>query len=94
MVKNVPANAGAVGDWDLIPGLGRFPRGGNGNPCQYSCLRNPMDGGAWWAAVHGVAEGHILNVQFLLILFFVVFIIEINRDMISSKSEYNESNCF
>jgi len=56
VVKNVPANAGAVGDWDLIPGLGRFPRGGNGNPCQYSCLRNPMDRGSWRAAVHKVTE--------------------------------------
>ena len=40
----------------LIPGWGRFPRGGHGNPLQYSCLRNPMDKAAWWATVHGVAE--------------------------------------
>ena len=39
-----------------IPGLGRFPGEGNGNPLQYSCLENPMDKGAWWAAVHGVAK--------------------------------------
>ena len=39
-----------------IPGLGRSPGGGNGNPLQYSCLENPMDTGAWQAAVHGVAE--------------------------------------
>ena len=44
MVKNLPANAGDVA---LIPGLGRSPGGGNGNPLQYSCLRNPMDSGAW-----------------------------------------------
>ena len=37
----------------LIPGLGRSPRGGNGNLLQYSCLENPMDRGAWWATVHG-----------------------------------------
>ena len=49
-VKNPPANAGDVG---LIPGLRRFPGGGNGNPLQYSCLENPMDRGAWWATVHG-----------------------------------------
>ena len=45
-----------VGDLGLIPGLGRSPGEGNGNPLQYSCLENPMDGGAWWATVHGVAK--------------------------------------
>ena len=40
----------------LIPGLGRFPGGGLGNPLQYFCLENPMDGGAWWATVHRVAR--------------------------------------
>ena len=44
-----------VGDPGSIPGLGRSSGEGNGNPCQYSCLENPMDGGAWWATVHGVA---------------------------------------
>ena len=53
MVKNLPANAGDVG---LIPGLGRFPGGGHGNPLQYSCLENPMDRGGWQATVHAVAE--------------------------------------
>ena len=44
--------------WDLgwIPGLGRSPGGGNGNPLQYSCLENPMDRGVWWATVHGIAK--------------------------------------
>ena len=45
-----------VGDLGLIPGPGRSPGEGNGNPLQYSCLENSMDGGAWWATVHGVAE--------------------------------------
>ena len=45
-----------MGDLGLISGLGRSPGEGNGNPLQYSCLENPMDGGAWWAAVHGVAK--------------------------------------
>ena len=40
----------------MIPGLGRSPGEGNGNPFQYSCMENPMDGGAWWATVHGVAK--------------------------------------
>ena len=44
-----------AGDLGLIPGLGRFPEVGNGNPLQYSCLKNPMGRGAWWAIVHGVA---------------------------------------
>ena len=56
MVNNLPANAGDVRDADLIPGLGRSPGEGNGNPLQYSCLENPMDGGAWWATIHGVAK--------------------------------------
>ena len=45
MVKNPPANAGDIRDADLIPGSGRSPRGGNGNPLQYSCLENPTDRG-------------------------------------------------
>ena len=51
----VKASACNAGDLGLISGLGRSPGEGNGNPLQYSCLENPMDGGAWWAAVHGVA---------------------------------------
>ena len=53
VVKNPPANAGDAG---LIPGSGRSPGEGNGNPLQYSCLRNPMNRGAWWATIHGVAK--------------------------------------
>ena len=56
VVKNLPAHAGDVRDTALIPGSGRSPGGGNGNPLQYSCLENPMDRGAWWATVHGVAK--------------------------------------
>ena len=55
-VKNLPANAGNAGDASLIPGLGRYPREGNGNSLQHSCLENPMDRGAWWAAVRGVTK--------------------------------------
>ena len=51
-VKTPPANAGDVGDMGLIPGLGRSPAGGNGNPLQYSCLKYPMDRGAWQTTVH------------------------------------------
>ena len=56
MVKNPPANAGAKGDSGSIPGLGRSPGGGNGNPLQCSCLENPMHRGAWRAIVHVVAK--------------------------------------
>ena len=56
VVKNPPANAGDLRDEGLIPGSGRSPGGGHGNPLQYSCLENPMDRGAWWATVHGVTK--------------------------------------
>ena len=52
-VKESACNAGDLG---LIPGSGRSPGEGNGNTLQYSCLENPMDGGAWWSTVHGVAK--------------------------------------
>ena len=58
VVKNLPADAGDARDSGLIPGWGRFPGKGNGNSLQYSCLGNPIDRGAWWATVHGVAELH------------------------------------
>ena len=56
MVKYLPDNAGDAGGVGLIPGLERFPGGGDHSPLQYSCLENPMDRGAWRAAVHGVTE--------------------------------------
>ena len=56
VVKNPPASAEDIRDAGLIPGLGRSPGGGHGNPLQYSCLENPMDRGARWATVHGVAK--------------------------------------
>ena len=55
-VNNPPANAGDLGDLDSIPWSGRSPLGGHSIPLQYSCLENPMDGGAWQATVHGVAK--------------------------------------
>ena len=56
VVESQPANAGDARDSGSIPGLGRSPGEGNGNPLQYSCLENPWDRGAWWAAVHGVLK--------------------------------------
>ena len=51
--SEVKASACNAGDLSSIPGSGRSPGEGNDNPLQYSCLENPMDGGAWWATVHG-----------------------------------------
>ena len=56
VVNNLPANAGGIKDVGLIPGLGRSPGGGHGNPLQYSGLENPVDRGACWATVHRVAK--------------------------------------
>ena len=56
VVKNPPANAGDTRDAGSVPGSGKFPEGGHGNPLQYSCLENPMDRGAWRATVHRVAK--------------------------------------
>ena len=72
VVKNLPANAGdtgvaglipGLGDAGLIPGLGRFPEERNVNPSQYSCLGSSMDGGAWQATVHGVAESDMTELK-------------------------------
>ena len=78
-VKNPPANAGDTGDAGSIPGSGRSTGGGNGYPLQYSCLKNPMDRGAWRATVHGVAKSrtehtHTQNIVYfnekILIIFY------------------------
>ena len=61
VVKKLAANAGGVRDVGSIPGLGRSPGGGPGNPLQYSCLENPMDR-AWWATVHRAEESDMSEV--------------------------------
>ena len=50
-----------MGDQGFIPGLGRSPGEGNGNPLQYSCLENSIDRGTWWAIVHGVSESDMIE---------------------------------
>ena len=62
MIKDLPANAGDMRDPGSIPGLGKSPGGGHGNPLQYSCLENPMDRGAWQAIVHRVIESDTTEV--------------------------------
>ena len=56
VVKNLPASSGDIRDVGSIPGSGRSPGGGHGNPLQYSCLENPRDRGAWQATDHGVTK--------------------------------------
>ena len=56
VVKNPSVREGDIRDVGSVPGLGRSPGEGNGDPLQYSCLENPMDRGAWWAMVHRVAK--------------------------------------
>ena len=74
MVKDLPANAGDLG---LIPGLGRSPAVGTGNPLRYSCLENLMDRGAWRATAHGVVKSwtHLSTAAaavYSLALFFLI----------------------
>ena len=78
LVKGFPGgsdgkeSACSAGNMGLIPGLGRSPGEGNGNPLQYSCLGNPMDGGAWQATVHGVAQSQTrLSSQSCLIPYYL-----------------------
>ena len=59
MVKNPSATAGDIRDRGSIPGLGRSPGGGHGNPLQHSCLENPMGGGVWRTTVYGLAKSQI-----------------------------------
>ena len=72
-VRNPPANAGDV---DSIPGSERSPGEGNSNPLQHSCLENSMDGGAWWATVHGLAKSwtQLSDFTFSSFIFLKIFI--------------------
>ena len=66
MVKNPPADVKDMRDTGLIPGLGRSPGGGHGNPRQYPCLENPMDRGAWGATKLDTTEGVLAHMQILI----------------------------
>ena len=79
MVKNPPANSGDAGS---IPGLGRSHGEGNGNPPQYSCLGNPMDRGAWWATVCGVAKESDMTEQLTTTTGFFFFLSSLTFDLL------------
>ena len=68
--KESACNAGYTGDMGSIPGSGRFPGGGNGNPLKYPCWENPMDRGAWRATVRRVAKSQTPNFYYLLSNFY------------------------
>ena len=74
-VKESACNAGDLGS---IPGPGSSLGEGNGNPLQYSCLENPMDRGAWWATVHGVAKSRARLSDLTYLLMFYANILKIN----------------
>ena len=71
----------------MIPGSERSPGEGNGNPLQYSCLENPMEGGAWWAIVHGVAKGRTRLSDFY------VFYVKDNYFYICTECFYEGDMC-
>ena len=80
MVKNPPANVGNPRDVGSVPGLGRSPGGGSGNALQYACLGNPMDRGAWWARVQGIAKSWTrLSMPSSVLLLLVVSSIRIRQ---------------
>ena len=70
--SEVKASACNVGDLDAIPGLGRSPGEGNGNPLQYYCLENPMGRGAWWAILYRVANSRTLLSNFTSLHFLII----------------------
>ena len=76
--SEVKASASNAGDPGLIPGSGRSPGEGNGNPLQYSCLENLLDRGAWWATVHGVTKCRTRLSDFTFIFMLVVGQLKIN----------------
>ena len=91
--SEVNASACNAGDLGSIPGSGRYPGEGNGNPLQYSCLENPMDRGAWWATVHGVAKSQTWPSDFTFTLLIVSLPVHEHRMSLfrSSLSSWNVS---
>ena len=89
--SEVKASVCNVGDLDSIPGSGRFPGEGNGNPLQYSCPENPMDGGAWWATVHGVTKSRTRLSNFTFTFIFKIRLSQIIHLESESSSALSDS---
>ena len=87
MVKNPPANAGDARNAGSIPGLGRSPGKGNGNPLQHPCLENPMDRRVWRTVVHGVAESDMT--ECMLVHTHTYTHTTVNRTRCSEQSWFN-----
>ena len=85
--SEVKASACNAGDLGSIPGLGRSPGEGNSNPLQYSCLENPMDRGAWWATVHGVAKSRTRLSDFTF-TFILLGFSSLQKDLETFSSQY------
>ena len=96
LIKNLPASAGdSARDAGLIPGVGRSPGGGHGNPPQYSCLENPMDRGAWWAMVHTVADLDTTEVtQHALHLVFTFPCMDASSSSVSNSRHLDQNQHF
>ena len=93
VVKNSPANAKDARDASSIPGSGRSPGEGNGNPLQYSCLGNPMDRGTWQATVHGIKRvGHnLVTKQQYLVLQQSAYVLELMSLFVLFKLHFHQS---
>ena len=85
MVKNPPANAGDIRDANSIPGKGRSPGRGRGNPLQYSCLKNSMDRGVWRATVHRVAHSQTQLKQISMAWYKLLHVLDIHKMKYSVK---------
>ena len=88
--SEVKVSACNVGDPGSIPGSGRSPGEGNLNPLQYSCLENPMAGGAWWATVHGVAKNQTWLSNFIFTFTFNLSLVQFNHSVMSDSLRSHE----
>ena len=93
VVKNLPTNSGDIRDEGSIPGLGRSPGEGNGNPLQYSCLENPMDRGTWRATVHRVSQSQTRLKQ-LGMHTHTLIIIAPDKKSVAFQARMRSLNCF